>query len=206
MQLNSGLATELFLNPKNVGDVAQPSFTGRSASFTCGAALRISLQVDEAQRITEAKFKAAGCSALVAFASLLTDRVIGKTTGEAAGLGLRPDLLGSLISVVENNRADCAALACEALLAAIATYSDSVRDEWNGDEALICTCFGVSERTIEREIQEKQLRTIADVTRECNAGAGCRSCYPLIEDILADHCRQQAFQCRENSLVDSPLG
>jgi NifU-like protein len=95
-------------------------------------------------------------------------------------------LIEAILCVAENPRADCAALACEALLSAIATYSDSVRDEWNGDEALVCTCFGVSERTIEREIQEKQLSTIADVTRECNAGAGCRSCYPLIEDIMEE--------------------
>jgi len=190
MQPNSVLAADLFLNPKNVGDVAQPSFTGRSASFTCGAALRISLQVDASQQITEAKFKAAGCSALIASASLLTEEVIGQTTGEAARLGQRPELLESLASVIESDRADCVALACEALLAAIAAYSDSVRDEWNGDEALICTCFGVSERTIEREIQTKQLRTIADVTRECNAGAGCRSCYPLIEDIMEEVSRK----------------
>ncbi len=101
-------------------------------------------------------------------------------------MGQQPELLRSLVSVVENDRGDCAALACEALLTAISTYSDSVRDEWNGDEALICTCFGVSERTIELEIQEKHLRTIAEVTRACNAGAGCRSCNPLIEDILEE--------------------
>jgi len=53
------------------------------------------------------------------------------------------------------------------------------------DEALICTCFCVSERTIEREIQDNNLRTIAEVTRACNAGGGCRSCYPLIEEMLA---------------------
>ena len=190
MQLNLEPAAELFLNPRNVGDAAAPSFIGRSVSFNCGAALRISLHVDGSQRITEAKFKAAGCSVLVASASLLTDRVIGKTTGEAAGLGQQPELLGSLGSVVENERGDCAALACEALLSAISTYSDSVRDEWNGDEALICTCFGVSEQTIEREIQQKHLRTIAEVTRECNAGAGCRSCYPLIEDIMEERNRK----------------
>lgn len=191
MQLISVLAADLFLNPRNVGDAAQPSFTGRAASFNCGAALRISLHVDESQRITEAKFRAAGCSVLVASASLLTDRVIGKTTGEAAStvLAQRPEDIENLLCPAGENRADCAALACDALLSAIASYSDSVRDEWNGDEALICTCFGVSERTIEREIQEKQLRSIAEVTRECNAGAGCRSCYPLIEDILDDQER-----------------
>jgi NifU-like protein len=189
MQLNSVQAAELFLNPRNVGDAAEPRFTGRSASFTCGAALRISLHVDETQRITEAKFKAAGCSILVASASLLTDQVIGKTTGEAAALGQLPENIEDLLCGLSENRADCAALAREALLAAIATYSDLVRDEWNGDEALICTCFGVSEGTIEREVRGKHLSSIAEVTRECNAGAGCRSCYPLIEDILDDYRR-----------------
>jgi len=195
MQLNAGPATELFLNPRNVGDAAEPGFTGRATSFTCGAALRISIHVDESQRITEAKFKAAGCSTLVASASLLTDKIIGRTTGEAAALGQRPELLDGVICGAAKDRADCVALACEALLSAIATYSGSVRDEWNGDEALICTCFGVSEQTIEREIRAKQLRTIAEVTRECNAGAGCRSCYPLIEDIMEEvNCKVgQAF-------------
>lgn len=189
MQLNSGPAAELFLNPKNVGDAAEPGFVGRATSFTCGAALRISIHVDESQRIVEAKFKAAGCSTLVASASLLTDEIIGNTTGEAAALGQRPEVLDSLFRGNAEDRAGCVALACEALLSAVAAYSGSVRDEWNGDEALICTCFGVSEQTIEHEIREKHLTTIAEVTRECNAGAGCRSCYPLIEDILGDHQR-----------------
>ncbi|MBC8030727.1 MAG: iron-sulfur cluster assembly scaffold protein [Pyrinomonadaceae bacterium] len=189
MQLNSEPAAELFLNPRNVGDAAQPSFIGRSSSFNCGAALRISLQVDRSQRIIEAKFKAAGCSALVASASLLTDQVIGKTTGEAAELGQQPGAIENLLCGFAEDRIDCAALVCEALLSAIARYSDTVRNEWNGDEALVCTCFGVSERTIEREIQENHLSTIAEVTRACNAGAGCRSCYPLIEDIMDDYWR-----------------
>lgn len=183
MQLVSGQAADLFLNPKNVGEATQPNFTGRVTSFACGGALRVSLHIDESQHITEARFKAAGCSVLVASASLLTEEVVGKTSGEAALLAQRPE---KVLCGVGKDRAECAALACEALLSAITLFSDSVRDEWNGDEALVCTCFGVSERTIEREIQEKQLRTIADVTRECNAGAGCRSCYPLIEDIIEE--------------------
>jgi len=186
MQLNSGPAIEQFLNPQNVGDAAQPRFTGRATSFACGAAVRISLHVDESQHITEAKFKAAGCSVLVASASLITSAIIGETTGGAAALGQRPEVLDQLGRNRALGRRECAMLVCEALLSAISSYSGSVRDEWNGDEALICTCFGVSEQTIEREIREKQLFTIAEVTRECNAGAGCRSCYPLIEDIIGE--------------------
>jgi NifU-like protein len=182
----SNASTDHFLSPANVGDAAEPSFVGRAASFQCGATLRISLHIDDAQRITEAKFRAAGCSVLVASASLLTEEVIGKTTGDAAAIGQHADKLREKLGALPPERTACPALACEALVAAIRAYSDSARDEWEGDEALICTCFCVSERTIEREIQQKGLRTIAEVTRACSAGGGCRSCYPLIEDILEE--------------------
>jgi NifU-like protein len=170
---------DVFLHPRNVGDAAEPNFTGRAASFDCGAVLRISIHVDDSQRIVDARFKAAGCSTLIAAASLLTERVKRMTTGDAAVVCEVADLLAE-----PAGRSECATLAFEALIGAIQQYSDSVREGWEGDEALICTCFGVSERRIETEIVTKRLTTIAEVTRACNAGAGCRSCYPLIEDIL----------------------
>ena len=176
---------EFFLSAKNVGDASEPRFVGRSASFQCGATIRISINVNESQRITEAKFKAAGCTVLVAAASLLIDQVIGKTTGEAASLACA-ERLKEKFGLLPPERSGCPELACEAFVSAVRNFSDSAREEWEGDEALICTCFCVSERTIEREIQTRGLRTIAEVTAACNAGAGCRSCYPLLEDILEE--------------------
>jgi NifU-like protein len=175
---------ELFFNAKHVGEARPPSFIGRGASFECGASVRISLCVDDSQRIVEAKFKAAGCSVLVASTSLLIEEVIGKTTAEAAALGQSSDQPKEKLGRLPPGKNECLQLACDALVSAIRTYSDSARDEWEGDEALICTCFCVSERTIEREIQERNLQTISQVTEACSAGGGCRSCYPLIEDIL----------------------
>src|ERR671913_1935774 len=92
----SKVARDEFLNPRNVGDVAEPGFVGRAASFDCGAALRISIQVDESQRITDARFKAAGCSTLIAAASLLTERVKGMTTGDAVACGELPEAINHL--------------------------------------------------------------------------------------------------------------
>jgi NifU-like protein len=184
MNWNSQLQADLFFNPANVGDAAEPNYIGRSASFECGATMRMSLQVDQSQRISEARFRAAGCSVLVAAASFLATQIKGMTTGDAASLGQLNAFLTEQIGPVESNREHCSALACEALISAITEYSDSIRDEWTGDEALICTCFGVSERVIEQEVRSRSLATIEDVTRACNAGAGCRSCYPLIQDIL----------------------
>ena len=182
----SPAASAQFFNSPHIGETVEPRFIGRSGSFQCGAILRISLHIDGSQRITEAKFKAAGCSTLVASASLLIDQVLGKTTGEAAAVAQDLDCLAGSLGNVSSERNECVLLACEALVSAIRNFSDLARDEWVGDEALICTCFCVSERTIEREIQEKRLRTISEVTAACSAGGGCRSCYPLIEDILED--------------------
>ena len=186
MTTSPSAVSQQFLNSPHVGEADEPRFVGRSGSFQCGAILRISLHIDDAQRITQAKFKAAGCSVLVATTSLLLDGVIGKTTAEAAALAQRLDLLEEKLGALPAERNECVLLACEALVSAIRNYSDSARDQWEGDEALICTCFCVSERTIEREIQENGLRTIAEVTAACSAGGGCRSCYPLIEDILEE--------------------
>ena len=159
-----------FLNPRNVGDADEPRFTGRAASLSCGAHVRFSIQVDEAQKVSQARFRAAGCDVLIAAASMLTEQVTGLTTAEAATVRPSPN---------------CAQLAFDALLDAIREYSNAARDDWAGDEALICTCFFVSERTIEREIQIGGLTTVAEVTSACNAGGGCGSCHQLIQEILA---------------------
>lgn len=159
--------------------------TGRAGSMICGATIRMSLNVDESQRIADAKFKAAGCSVLVGAASFLTEEITGERTGEVAVLvQSQGNTIAEALGYIPPDKSHCVMLARDALLAAITSYSDSARRHWEGDDALICSCFCVSEETIEKAIEAGGLRTIAEVTRVCNAGGGCRSCYSLIEDIL----------------------
>ena len=82
--------SEHFFNPENVGSIADAQAVARVGSVACGATLMFSMSVDGSQRISDAKFKSAGCSYLVAASSLLTERVKGKTTAEAAVLGQSP--------------------------------------------------------------------------------------------------------------------
>jgi NifU-like protein len=171
-----------FFNPRNVGDAGEPSFTGRSASLSCGAHVRFSIQVDEEHSISQARFRAAGCDVLIASASFLTEQITRLTTADAAAFVHEPATLSQQLGVESDA---CVELACNALLDAIRDYSNAARDDWAGDEALICTCFFVSEHTIEREIQTGGLTTVAEVTKACNAGAGCGSCHQLIQEILA---------------------
>jgi NifU-like protein len=100
-------------------------------------------------------------------------------TAAAATIGQEPMALR-----VGTDKVRCVEMACNALLDAIREYSNAARDDWAGDEALICTCFFVSERTIEREIQTRGLSTVAEVSRVCNAGGGCGSCHQLIQEML----------------------
>ncbi len=173
-------AFDHFVNPRNVGDADEPSFVGRAASLTCGAHVRFSIQVDEGQAVSQARFRAAGCEVLVAAASLLTEKVNSLSTADAAAVAHETALLAGEIDADPR----CVNLACEALLDAVREYSNAARDDWAGNEALICTCFFVSERTIEREIQARGLTTVAEVTKATNAGGGCGSCHQLIQEIL----------------------
>jgi NifU-like protein len=182
---------EHFLAPQNVGDLQETDAMAEAGSFTCGAVLRLSLQVDKgAQRIRDAGFKAAGCGYLIASASVMTEIIKGLTTAEAAAAShLLQEALVEHFGTPPREKEHCAQLCSEALRASVAHYSQRVRDEWTGEEALICTCFGVSEKRIEQVITEKRLRTVLEVTRACNAGGGCGSCQPLIEEILEDRWR-----------------
>ena len=184
MSVLSEVVADHFFNPRNVGDAEEPRFVGRAASLICGAHVRFSIKVDDEHVVSQAKFKAAGCSVLVASSSLLTERVVNVPTAEAAIIGQDAGTLKNNFPELEPEREHCPHLACDALLAAIREYSDAAREDWVGDEALICTCFFVSERTIEREIAANSLKSVADVTRACNAGGGCGSCHQLIQEIL----------------------
>ncbi|HEX8492315.1 MAG TPA: iron-sulfur cluster assembly scaffold protein [Pyrinomonadaceae bacterium] len=195
MSYYPGRVREYFLHPCNVGEVAEAAAVGDTGSLRCGAALRLSLQIDACSReISDAKFKAAGCGYLIAAASILTDAIKGMSLSEASALIENSDLedtIDECLADIPTERAHCLALCTEALTAALDNYHRTAREEWTGEEALICTCFGVSEKSIERAIRTRSLRTIKEVTRACNAGGGCHSCHPLIEDILEDYWRTE---------------
>lgn len=181
---------EHFDRPRNAGDVEGADAKGEAGSLRCGAVLRLTLKVDPArQTITDARFKALGCGFLIACASALTGTIKELPISKAAVLS--EEAIIGWFDGLPVEKLHCAALCREALHLALADYHSARQEEWMGDEALICTCFGVSEKSIERVIRMRSLRTIKQVTVACNAGGGCGSCHLLIEDILSDYWRTQ---------------
>jgi NifU-like protein len=174
--------------PRNAGDLPDADAVGEVGSLRCGAVLRLSFKIDDAsQTIRAARFKTLGCGYLIACASVLTETVRELPISRAALLN--EAAITDWLDGLPPEKRHCAELAREALHAALADYHNARQEEWTGDEALICTCFGVAEKVIEGAIQSSGLRTIEQVTRVCNAGGGCRSCHPLIEDMLDDYWR-----------------
>lgn len=176
---------ERFLNPKNSGDSFGGTGNALNASFVCGAVLQISLETNHGQ-ILKATFKAAGCGFLLAAADVLCEKITGAAITENLDVGkIITDELGDF----ENSRQHCLELTQQTWQAAVNNFRRSQTNDWSGEEILICTCFGVSERTIEQTIENNLLTSVKDVTQVCRAGGGCGSCHFLIQEILDDFWR-----------------
>ena len=76
-----------FEHPRNVGtlDKNNPNVgTGLVGAPACGDVMKLMIQVDDDDKIIDAKFKTYGCGSAIASSSLLTEWVKGKTLTEAS--------------------------------------------------------------------------------------------------------------------------
>lgn len=192
--------SESFYALENVGSATGANAVGTNATFVCGAALRFSLRIEkDTKEIVEAKFKTNGCGYLIASADVLAEQIAGKKLNELHGLdkSVLQAQIESKLDEFPENRKHCLELCLETLQLAFADFRNSQIEEFTGEKALICTCFGVSEETIESLIKRKSLETIEDVTNSCNAGGGCGSCQSLIQEIL-DVLNEENYGIIEN--------
>ena len=74
-----------FMNPRNVGEIENPSGTGIVGNPKCGDIMQMFLQIED-NVITDVKFKTFGCGAAIATSSMATEMVKGKTIEEALKL------------------------------------------------------------------------------------------------------------------------
>jgi nitrogen fixation protein NifU and related proteins len=70
-----------FQNPRNQGDLADATARVNVTNPVCGDELQLAVRVEDG-RIAAAKFRARGCQAAVACASLVTEMIAGKTLAE----------------------------------------------------------------------------------------------------------------------------
>ncbi len=109
-------------NPRNVGSLNSTDNnvgTGLVGAPECGDVMKLQIEVDENQKIIDAKFKTFGCGSAIAASSLATEWVKDKSINDALSL--------SNVEIVEELslppvKIHCSVLAEDAIKAAIEDY------------------------------------------------------------------------------------
>lgn len=111
-----------YTNPRNVGtlDKSQNSVgTGLVGAPECGDVMRLQIQVDTNNVITDAKFKTFGCGSAIASSSLATEWLKGKSIEDAMKID-NMDIVEEL--ALPPVKIHCSVLAEDAIKAAINDY------------------------------------------------------------------------------------
>ena len=123
---------EHFMNPHNVGEIEHPDGEGIYGSPVCGDMMKMTINVNEDDIITDCKFKTFGCGSAIASSSIATDMIIGMTVEEALTLTNKQiiDALGGLPAL----KIHCSVLADTAIKMAIYDYAQKHGKTYKGLE------------------------------------------------------------------------
>lgn len=110
-----------FNNPRNVGEIENPSGVGTVGNAKCGDIMRMYFDIDEQGIIRDVKFKTFGCGAAVATSSMATELVKGKTVQEA--LKVTNKAVMEALDGLPPVKVHCSLLAEEAIHAALWDYA-----------------------------------------------------------------------------------
>ena len=111
-----------YTNPRNVGTLDKASHkvgTGLVGAPECGDVMRLQIQVDDNNVITDAKYKTFGCGSAIASSSLATEWLKGKSIDDAMKID-NMDIVEEL--ALPPVKIHCSVLAEDAIKAAINDY------------------------------------------------------------------------------------
>ena len=111
-----------YTNPRNVGTLDKSNSkvgTGLVGAPECGDVMRLQIQVDDNNMITDAKFKTFGCGSAIASSSLATEWLKGKSIDDAMKID-NMDIVEEL--ALPPVKIHCSVLAEDAIKAAINDY------------------------------------------------------------------------------------
>ena len=118
----SNKVVDHFENPKNVGSMDSKSNevgTGLVGAPECGDVMKLQIQVDDNNKIIDAKFKTFGCGSAIAASSLATEWIKNKTVDEASMIQ-NTEIVEELS--LPPVKIHCSVLAEDAIKAAIKDY------------------------------------------------------------------------------------
>jgi NifU-like protein involved in Fe-S cluster formation/bacterioferritin-associated ferredoxin len=170
---------------KHSGNCANASVVGRSASFECGTLIEIALRIEpESKSIEEVRYRTSGCGYMIAAGESIGRLFEQRRLSELHGKDEIDALLLSAFPELPLDRRHCVSLAVDAFRGALAEFRLRYIEEFRGEKALICTCFGVDEDTIGAILETDNVSNVEEVAAICNAGRGCGSCQMLIQEMI----------------------
>lgn len=131
MGLYNDTVMDHFMNPRNVGEIADADGTGVYGSPVCGDMMQVQIKVKD-DIITDAKFKTFGCGSAIASSSMATTMIIGKSVDDALEISNKSIIeeLGGLPAV----KIHCSVLADHAIKSAIYDYAQKNGKTYKGLE------------------------------------------------------------------------
>ena len=123
---------------------------------------------------------------MIAAADVLCEWLGGKTLSELHGLNDQELIQATReeLGAFPDDRTQCAGVVFQALRNAMTLHRERRIEEFQGETALICTCFGVSEESIMTAISDHGFTEVEQVAESCRAGSGCGSCRFLIQELI----------------------
>lgn len=185
---------EHYRNPRNVGEMENPSAVGETGNISCGDALKLYLKIEDGI-IVDAKFQTFGCGSAIAASSVLTEMIKGKTIEEAEKITNKQiaEELGGLPA----EKLHCSVMGKEALEDAIENFTGVKKEEEK--DPIICKCFDVRESTIRNVIKENDVSTVEEVMNYSKAGGGCKHCLEDIEKIINEVLGQKKEEPKQET-------
>lgn len=109
-----------FRSPRNVGDINNADGVGNAGNPINGNTIVLYLKISHGT-ITDAKFRAFGCTASIAASSMVTEWVIGRTIEEANSI--EKDTIAVALGGLPPTKMHCSTMAAEGVKMAIENYS-----------------------------------------------------------------------------------
>lgn len=108
-----------FMNPRNMGEITNPTASGQVGNPVCGDIMKIDLQIEDGI-IKDAKFKTFGCGSAIATSSMSTELIIGKSVDEA--LEVTNKIVAEALEGLPPVKMHCSVLAEQAIKTALKEY------------------------------------------------------------------------------------
>ena len=121
MALYSEKVMDHFMNPRNVGTIADASGVGEVGNAKCGDIMKIYLKIEN-DIIVDVKFETFGCGSAIASSSMATEMIKGKSIHEA--MELTNKAVCEALDGLPAQKVHCSVLAEEAIKSALKDYYD----------------------------------------------------------------------------------